>query len=237
MSTNTPVVTQKITEEELKQALPKSIRQGVSAKLMQSLNRLINSPELSHNFKDNLLGFTTVMKEGRFKLTDYINAVRYVSYRLLGSTNIEAYTKTFPDRFNRMVAEGLSDKQISSYVAAYNKTKLVTMVYEQSMMPSYIVNADIHQKAINTLAELMLTAKSEKVRADAANALVGHLKPPEVRKFELNVKQTEDSSISELREATIALARQQRAMIEAGMKNAQEVAHEKIVGGNTYEHN
>lgn len=233
MSSNKPAVVKKITGDELKRALPKHLQESVSDKLLVSLNRLVNQPELTENFKENLLGFTSVMRDGKFKITDYVNAVRYVSYKLLGASNIEAYTKTFPDRYQRMLDEGMPDKQIASFVAAYNRTKLVNLVYEQTLVPVHVLNADLHQKAINTLAELMITAKSEKVRADAANSLVGHLKPPETRKFELDIKRSEDSSIDELRQATIALAKQQRDMIQAGMKNAQEVAHEKIIKGVT----
>lgn len=222
---------QKISKEQLTKTLPKQLQSSVSDNLMVALNKLVNDPELCHNFRDNLLSYTSVMRDGKFKLTDYVNAVRYVSYKLLGASNIEAYAKTFPDRYQRMIDEGKHDKAISSFVAAYNKTKLVNLVYEQTLIPTHVLNADLHQKAINTLAELMISARSEKVRADAANSLVGHLKPPETRKFELDVKRTEDKSIQELRSATIALAKQQREMIQAGMKNAQEVAHERIIEG------
>lgn len=231
MATTPVPVKQHITKEQLTKALPKTLQSSVSDKLIDSLNKLMNDPELSHNFRDNLLGYTSVMREGKFKLTDYINAVRYVSYKLLGASNIEAYTKTFPDRYKRMINDNVPDRQIASFVAAYNRTKLVNLVYEQTLVPTHVLNADLHQKAINVLAELMLTARSEKVRADAANSLVTHLKPPETRKFELDIAYKEDKSISELREATIALAAQQREMIKAGMKNAQEIAHEKVING------
>lgn len=231
MATTPIPVTQHITKEQLTRALPKTLQASVSDKLIDSLNKLMNDPVLVHNFRDNLLGYTSVMREGKFKLTDYVNAVRYVSYKLLGASNIEAYTKTFPDRYKRMLNDNVPDRQIASFVAAYNRTKLVNLVYEQTLTPTHVLNADLHQKAINVLAELMMTARSEKVRADAANSLVGHLKPPETRKFELDISRKEDKSISELREATIALAAQQRDMIKAGMKNAQEIAHEKVING------
>ena len=95
-------------------------------------------------------------------------------------------------------------------------------------MPSYVLNQDLYQKALNVQAELMITAKSEKVRSDAANSLLTHLKMPETQKVELDIGVKEDGSIAALRATTLELARQQRLMVEAGALNAQQVAHSKL---------
>jgi hypothetical protein len=89
----------------------------------------------------------------------------------------------------------------------------------------------LYQKALNVQAELMLSANSEMVRTTAANSLLQQLKPPETQKVELDVKTTESSAVRELREATLALAAQQRQMIQSGQMNAQEVAHSRIIEG------
>jgi hypothetical protein len=78
-------------------------------------------------------------------------------------------------------------------------------------------------------ADLMVNSGSDKVRCDAANSLLTHLKMPETQKVELEIGVKEDSSIAQLRQATLELARQQRLAMEAGAMNAQEVAHAKIV--------
>ena len=154
--------------------------------------------------------------------------MRYVSHKLMGCTNIDAYTKTFPDKYQRFVAQGVAAKDIASYVTAYNKSKLVNLIFEQTLIPSYVLNQDLYQKALNVQAELMVTAKSEKVRTDAANSLLTHLKMPEKQKVELEIGVKEDSSIAALRQATLELARQQRLSMEAGQMNAQEVAHSRL---------
>ena len=51
---------------------------------------------------------------------------------------------------------------------------------------------------------------------------------PETQKVELEIGVKEDSSIAVLRAATLALARQQRLMMESGAMDAQEVAHGRI---------
>lgn len=169
------------------------------------------------------------MADGRFKIDSYVSAVKYVSHKLMGCTNIDAYVKTFPDKYDRFVQTGVTSKDIASYVTAYNKSKLVNLIFEQTMIPSYVLNQDLYQKALNVQADLMMTAHSEKVRTDAANSLLTHLKMPETQKVELDINVKEDSSIAALRQATMELARQQRLSMESGSMNAQEVAHTKLV--------
>ena len=223
-----------VTQEQFERALPKQHRSKLTEEVLKDINNIMGDEVIRESFRDNLLGYTNVISDGRYKIQDYINAVKYVSYKLLGSSNIEAYAKTFPDRYPRLIDEGASNKDISAYSTAYNKNQLVNKIYEQTLVPTHVLNADIYQKAINVQAHLMLNANSEKVRTDAANSLLNHLKKPET-KLELDISYKEDKSIQELRDATMALARQQRELIESGTLNAKEVAHSKIIQGERIE--
>jgi hypothetical protein len=224
-----PVITGSLlTLEMFRQALPDKVKKSVNQELIDGVNKTLSDPDEFEAYRNNLLSYTRVMSDGRFKVQEYINAVRYVSYKLMGATNIEAYTKTFPDKYQRFVAQGVLPKDIASYVTAYNKSKLVNLIFEQTLIPSYVLNQDLYQKALNVQAELMVAAKSEKVRTDAANSLLTHLKPPEKQKIELEIGVKEDSSISALREATMELVRQQKLALESGSMNAMQVAHSKI---------
>ena len=218
-----------LTAEQFKQVLPDKVKKSVSQELIDQINSTLSDPEMYEAYRGNLLSYTRVMADGRFKVDSYISAVKYVSHKLMGATNIEAYSKTFPDKMQRFAAQGVSAKDIASYVTAYNKSKLVNLIFEQSLIPSYVLNQDLYQKALNVQAELMMSANSEKVRCDAANSLLTHLKMPETQKVELEIGVKEDSAIAALRATTMELARQQRLMLEAGAMNAQEVAHSKLV--------
>ena len=215
--------------EQFKQALPDKVKKSINQELIDQINTTLADPELYEAYRDNLLSYTRVMADGRFKVSSYVDAVRYVSHKLMGCTNIEAYTKTFPDKYQRFIQQGVQSKDIASYVTAYNKSKLVNLIFEQTLIPSYVLNQDLYQKALNVQAELMVSANSEKVRCDAANSLLTHLKMPETQKVELEIGIKEDSSIQSLRNTTLELARQQRLMMESGAMNAQEVAHSKLV--------
>jgi len=218
-----------LTVEQFKAALPEKVKKSINQELIDQINLTLAEPELYEAYRDNLMSYTKVMADGRFKVSNYVEAVKYVSHKLMGCTNIEAYTKTFPDKYQRFVAQGVSPKDIASYVTAYNKSKLVNLIFEQTLIPSYVLNQDLYQKALNVQAELMIHAHSEKVRSDAANSLLTHLKMPEVSKVELDVNVKEDSAIANLRATTLELARQQRLMLESGAMSALQVAESRMV--------
>lgn len=218
-----------LTLEQFQRALPDKVKKSVSQDLIDAVNKTLADPEMYEQYRDNLLSYTKVMADGRFKISNYIDAVKYVSHKLLGCSNIDAYMKTFPVKYQGFINQGVIAKDIASYVSAYNKSKLVNLIFEQTLVPHYVLNQDLYQKALNVQAELMVSANSEKVRCDAANSLLTHLKMPETQKVELDVNVKEDSSIQALRETTLALARQQRLMLESGAMNAQQVAHSRLV--------
>lgn len=218
-----------LTVAQFREALPDKVKKSVNQELIDRINNTLSDPETYEAYRDNLLSYTRVMADGRFKIQNYIDAVRYVSFKLMGCTNIDAYSRTFPDKIQRFTAQGVSAKDLASYVTAYNKSKLVNLIFEQTLIPSYVLNQDLYQKALNVQAELMTTANSEKVRTDAANSLLTHLKMPETQKVELSVGMKEDSSIAALRATTLELAKAQRQMIESGAMNAQQIAHGKLL--------
>jgi hypothetical protein len=218
-----------LTVDQFKMALPDKVKKSINQELVDQINQTLSDPEMYEAYRDNLLSYTKVMADGRFKVQEYVNAVKYVSHKLMGATNIEAYSKTFPDKIQRFAQQGVTPKDIASYVTAYNKSKLVNLIFEQTLIPSYVLNQDLYQKALNVQAELMVSARSEKVRSDAANSLLSHLKMPETQKVELDVKVKEDGSIGQLRQATLELARAQRLAMQAGQMTAEEVAHSRVV--------
>lgn len=222
-------MTQILELEELSVALPRNVKSMLSQQMIDNINSMALDAEFRENYRENLISYTSVMKEGRFKMTNYIDAVRYVSFKLMGETNLDAYCKTFPSKYTSFLSSGVTPKTISSYVSAYHGSKLVQLIMAQTMTPSYVLNADIYQKAINVQAELMMTASSEKVRSDAANSLLTHLKAPEATKVDISIGMGGDSVVQALRETTQQLVNQQRAMIEAGTMDAQAIAHSKLV--------
>ena len=218
-----------LTLDQFKGALPKHLKPNLTEKHMDSINKILASKEGAEGYRDNLLTHTNVLSQGRYKLETYIDAVRYVSCKLMGATNISAYIKTFPDRYQHYIDIGSDELHIHSVCSAFNRNQLVNKIMEQTLIPTHVLNADLHQKAINQLAYLMMNARSEKVQSDSAAKLVDALKIPETVKMELDIGIKEDDSIKELRQTTMELVKQQKLAIEVGTRTAKEIAHSKIV--------
>jgi hypothetical protein len=213
-----------LTIEEFKSALPSSLKRAVNQEVLDQINLKFTDPDMFEEYRNNLLGFVNVMSHGKFKMTGYIDAVKYVSHKLMNKTNLLAFSDTFPEKIAKWTAQGLEAKDINSYVSSYNGSKLIKLLYEQVVTPIWIVNQDVLQKAINVQADLMITARSEKVRSDAAAHLMTHLKPPEVAKIELNLGAKPDSSLEALRVSTAALVVAQQQALIAGQTTATQMA-------------
>lgn len=217
-----------ITKDQVARALPPNLKNAATQSLVDTLNALPD-PMVAQEIRDNFLSYTGVLREGKFKTEDYLNAVKYVTYKLLGKTNLDAYACTFPQRYQDLVAKGTSSKDIAAYVAAYNKGKLVNLILEQTLVPTWVLNQDIYQKAINTQAELMMGANSEMVRMQAANSILTHLAKPKEAGPLVNINMQESSGMNELRQALQDLAQQQQGLIKSGV-TTKEVAEQRIGG-------
>ncbi|WP_065647706.1 hypothetical protein [Pantoea eucrina] len=218
-----------LTVDLFKESLPQQLKGRVTQEMVDNFNAAVSDPLVAESMRDNLISYSRVLQDGRFKMADYMDAVRYVSYKLMGYPNQDAYARTFPQRWQNLHASGASPKDISAYVSAYNKNKLVNLILEQTLIPTHVLNQDIYQQAINVQADLMMNAKSEKVRAEAANSLLNHLKRPEASKVELDVTIKDSSGMKELRDSMAQLAQQQHDLISGGHVSARSVAHTPLV--------
>ena len=226
-----------LTVEQLKKLMPARQKQNVTQSFVDNLNQMVVEPEFREHFRENILGYIDVLQDPNTSLKGYIRAVKYVSYKLMGDSNQEAWMKTFPERFQRLVDEEKPEAYIRSLVCAYNKGQLVNRILEQSMVPTWVLNQDKFQKAINTQAELMMLAKSEKVRTDAANSLLTHLRQPEATKVSVDVTVKQEDSIGEMRRTVIELGKAQAEAIRLGIGNAKTVAESEIIEGEVVDEN
>jgi hypothetical protein len=220
-----------VSIDTLKKILPTGKKYLATPEFVKKLNTVLGNSDIRQELRENFLGYTQVMADGRYKIEGYLNAVKYVSYKLMGDSNVVAWSKTFPERYQHLVQKGIVERDLDSRVAMYNRSALVNKILEQTLIPTHVLNQDVYQKAINTQAELMLTARSEKVRSDAANSLLTHLKMPETSKVQLDVNVKQDESILELRNSTMELVAQQKKMLQAGAMTTKEVAHSRIIHG------
>lgn len=217
-----------LTKQQIVNALPSNFKNSVTQELVDTINNVTQDQLLAETFRENFISYSGVMKEGKFKTSDYLSAIQYVTYKHMGYNNKDAYFKTFPSRQAELVARGTSEKDISAYVSAYHRGKLVNLIMEQSLVPVWIVNQDNYQKAINVQVELMNTAVSEKVRCDAANSILTHLAKPKDQVTNINLDMRESSGLTDLKNTLQALAEQQIVAIQTGT-STKEIAGSKLI--------
>ena len=218
-----------ISKELVIKAVPPNLKNAVSDDLVDRLNAITSDQILAEEVRNNFISYVSVLREGKFKLEDYLNAVTYVSHRLNGDTQHDAYFKTFPSRYQNLMALGKTPKEISNYVAMFNKGKLVQKIQEQTLTPAWVMNQDMFQAALNTNYQIMMDDDvSPKVRVEAANSLLTHLQKPKEVTPAVNIDLRESSGLSELKKALGQLATQQQQLIEQG-GSTRDVAAQRII--------
>ena len=217
-----------LTVADVAKALPPTLKGAATQAFVDQINNIVADPEVAQHVRDNFISYTKVLQDGKFKTEDYLHAVTYVSFKLMGLSNQDAYFRTFPARHARLLAAGTSSKDIAAYVSGYNRGKLVNLILEQSLVPTWVLNQDIFQKAINTQADLMANAQSELVRTQAANSLLTHLAKPKEAGPLVNIDMRESSGMNELRDTLTKLAQQQQALIQAGV-TTKSIAEQDII--------
>lgn len=220
-----------LTVEELRDSVPKQHKSRITQQFVDDLNKMIADPQMANVYTANILTYSKVLQEGRFKLDDYFNAVMFVSYKTMGMSNMAAYQKVFPARVQDMVNRNISNKDMAAYASTYNKTKLVTLIYEQTLIPDHIMYASIRYKSIARLADLMENAKCERDQVQAAATLLKELKAPESAKINVEIGTTDTGVIADLSAALANLSRQQVALVQSGEMTAKDIAHAAITSG------
>ena len=217
-----------LQKSEIIAAVPANLRSSISDSLVDKINNAVNDPDEAEAIRNNFISYAVVLREGKFKVADYINAVMYVSYRLMDYNHEEAYARALPARYTELKSKGKTKKEISSHVAHYNKGKLVNLIFELSHIPTWILYQDAYHDAIKTQIKLMTDVNiSPKVRSDAANSVLTHLKKPESKEINLNIGVEESSGLRELKEMMTSLAEVQLDAIDKGTPT-RKIAHQKI---------
>ena len=113
-------------------------------------------------------------------------------------------------------------------VSNFAKQLIVASAPEQAVIPVWLYNQDVYQKAINVQAKLMITAESELVRTQAANSLLTHLAKPKDAVPLINIDMRQSSGMTELQDMLAALAEKQVNLINQGM-TAKDIAAQRLV--------
>ena len=219
-----------LTVPEVLSIVPRQHKSKITQEFIDTINGMVKDPAMAEVYQKNVITYADVLRDGRFKLTDYFNAVMYVSYKMMGLGNLAAYQKVFPDKCKDMVARNMPQKDMQAYAAMFNKNKLVTLIYEQTLIPDHIMYASVRHRAIAAQANL-LNSSNEHVVQKAADSLMNHLKAPESAKISIEMGAKDSGVLSDLTNALNVLSRKQSDAIAVGSHSVKEIAHSRIIEG------
>ena len=219
-----------MTVDELNGSLPKAYKGKASQAMIDAFNERLDD-SIKEDVQEKLVSLNNLLLEGKYSVEYYMDCVAYVSYKMSGYTNQDAWAKVFPERYKALTDAKKSPKDISSHVSNFHNRTLVGKIMAQAMLPAYITNAHHYQTAINALVKVITTSEKPRDIIEASGTLMTHLKPPETKKIELNVGVNTSSALEDLRMATAKLAEQQEQMIKSKMYTARDAAHQMIIEG------
>lgn len=222
-----------LSVEGLQKIYPRKVNRETLEECVKMMNESIVGMDsvMREHYRDNLVGVIDVIKEGeRIKFADYVKAVKFCSYKMAGYTDTRAYSLTFPERIERMAREGISNANLYVYANSYAKNKVVVEIMAKLMVPTHIMYQDYFHMAVKTQVEIMTDDKvSPKVRSDAANSLMTHLKQPEIKQAELSINTNDSGIINQLSEALNNLSKGHKELLSQGRTTLKDISEAVII--------
>ncbi len=222
-----------LTVEGLQKIYPRKVNRETLEECIEIMNKSIVDMDfvMREHYRDNLVNVIDVIKEGeRIKFADYVKAVKFCSFKMAGYTDVRAYSLTFPERIERMAKEGISNANLYVYANSYSKNKVVVEIMAKLIVPTHIMYQDYFHMAVKTQVEIMTDdSVSPKVRSDAANSLMTHLKQPEIKQAELKISTNDSGVIGSLAEALNNLSSAQKQALSSGSIKLKDISEAEII--------
>lgn len=222
-----------LTVEGLQRIYPRKVNRETLEECIEIMNKSIVDMDfvMREHYRDNLVNVIDVIKEGeRIKFADYVKAVKFCSFKMAGYTDVRAYSLTFPERIERMAKEGISNANLYVYANSYSKNKVVVEIMAKLIVPTHIMYQDYFHMAVKTQVEIMTDdSVSPKVRSDAANSLMTHLKQPEIKQAELKISTNDSGVIGSLAEALNNLSSAQKQALSSGSIKLKDISEAEII--------
>lgn len=151
-----------ILPEGISEANKEAIAVEVSAQIDESIPR-----DIRESYKENLISFSSMVQEGqKVRMTDYLSAVKFITYRNSGLSITESYKLTKHKEVSQAILEGVSEEKIENRAKAYSQNKIVKQIQSNSQMPLHMVYGDYIVDGINRMHKIIMTGSNR----DAINA-------------------------------------------------------------------
>lgn len=128
-------------------------------------------------YKENLLSYSGIAKEGNVKITDYVVAVKYITYRNSGLGNYDAYKLAKKDDVVKALADGVTEKQLRNRAKAYAQTMIVKQIQAQGNTNLRTMFADYVIDGVERMHDIVQNG-SDKNAVEAFKSLMQYIAPP-----------------------------------------------------------
>ena len=79
-----------LTIQQVEKSLPPTLKSAATQQLVDQINNIASDPLVAEQIRENFLSYSTVLKEGRFKAEDYLNAVAELTTALAPQPLLQA---------------------------------------------------------------------------------------------------------------------------------------------------
>ncbi|MCZ2107309.1 MAG: hypothetical protein LC106_08030 [Burkholderiales bacterium] len=209
----------KITVQSVRSLIPRQFHDQVNPAALNRLDTCDTDTFIVSTVKQIFQENLGLVSEHNLRFEDYIDGSIFVGFKYHGSSNTDAFIKTFPKRHQQALLNGEDTRVIVKLAQGYSKRKVVVSIMEQALSKMWIYNVDAYQQAIDTQVDLMNNACSEKVRCDAANSILTHLAKPRdiVNNNIVNFDMRSHAGLDDLRDSLTELAEKQLSLIQKGV--------------------
>ena len=206
-----------MTLEELKVLMPKKKQKFMNQELVDMINDAETRNDFEGEFEKKVISYSSILTQGRYKTSDYIKAVEFVTHYLNGDEQAEAYVKTFPETVKRRIMEGKSSYATGA-PSMYFQGKLVQAIMAQAQLGIRLRHYNKIDKAVEVLFDLAVSKSStDRIKMESADKLLNHLKEPEESKVEIEIGVKKDESGQALEAKILEIAKLQKDAYEKGV--------------------
>jgi len=209
-------VPQNITKEKLKKHLPKGSSHEVTDRVMELIHNAEEDTGLDQDhLSEQFLTHTSIMKQMKVSLEEYVNGVKYVT--LVGNlSNAKSWEIVFPDRLAKVEAKIALNKEkeargekfvqvnLASHVSNYNSSPLIVELRARVAVAFDVANAPLRQWALMKNMELAkgiaaptpdgdMMVVTPTVQQAAAATMLTELRPVADNKMTLNLGMSDDA--------------------------------------------
>lgn len=217
-----------VTVETLKKALP-SKKKTITQEAVDIINASMNDPEFQGETLMKAASlYEHLMERGRYSVPEYLNALRFCAYTSTeGCTNVAAYKRVFAhrkfvqERINMPVGSSKYQELLNA-ASRYAKSKLVHEINTASQVPLHLLFTGHRYKAVAILADVMVNAKYDRDKINAAKELLAATKAPDNLSFELNIGNTQSNVMEQFSEQLADIAQKQKELLQSGRGTLKE---------------